>query len=188
MPNPQFNARDRVIGGAAKPSTGFGGIGDFLQKTFSPDKPTALAKPSRAGRQLVPMGDTLVPKMDVGGPMDLTDDGGVTEASTTDVASKSKGLTEGQATAIGAAGSVMSAVGSVMNTRAQEGAAMEQIAAQTGLSMDAIRHNSALRTVAQTTADVREVLQVANLMKRKGMTGGVQRQQFIENPYTRGFV
>jgi hypothetical protein len=86
-----------------------------------------------------------------------------------------------QALAIDLGGQALDLIGGLQNIKAQTEDRLAEISAQHGIAIENIRGNANLRNLAQQSSMTRSIIQRMKNLDRLSNTGGIQRQQFMEN-------
>jgi hypothetical protein len=97
------------------------------------------------------------------------------------VDSKYGKLTVGQALGIDVAGTALQTVGAIQGIKAAEEDRLQMIAQQHGLAIENIKANANLRNLARQSAVTKSLVDRMKNIDRLTNTGGVQRQQFLDN-------
>ena len=144
-----------------------------------------LAKPSSSGLQMK-RADEALPDFQM--PTEETEETEAPETGTSmdDVSewlSKPQNFVKATAFSEG-----LQLAGSIINIKQAEQDAMADLDARFGFKAEQIERNANLKSFVNSVARRQNLEQLLNQIDAMKMTGGMQRQQFIRNPKTGGFI
>ena len=186
MPNPLFNAQNRVMGGGnpladagsvlRDSMSGFGKVSQMLKTDPSGVATTSMSKKSRGDLK----NSVLMPK---GLAEMFTRSKGSSEVTDTSAA-----LTPAQTFGTGVVSEGLQILGAMDTMRAQEQQAIEEMQQQFGLQLDQIEFQEWMGDAVRQVSNIKSIMRNVKNIKRQGMTGGVQRQMFLQNPETGAMI